>query len=629
MGVLFNGTSQNIVVANESFFDFERTDAFSVACWMYREPLAASGGGALLVGKAGPPGWALDQNDFGSGNYVYSLHLINSPGNELWKFSPTPAPGTRGIIKGTWQHVAATYDGSSTLAGIKLYLNGVDQSSGGTGNLETLSSTILTNQPLQVGGISAGPEWFDGAIAVPVVADYVWTPTEVANLANPNNIGADLNTLLAAPPRWWATLTSPSDLADRSGNGNNGTAVGSPTTFAGPSVLLDTFPAQSSSPFTTSTSWSYVPHVAALDAVVVTIKQNVSATDRISAVTYGGVAMTRVAFAQDSAGEPGCVYAYALTSGVPSGTQTVTVTVSAGTEANLGASYGLLTSAGARVFTGTVQGDTANPTVTLSTPSTFEGFAVATVFSGLAAPSNITAGAAFEKSAGIDFGNQAGTDQCGQISGANAAVAFTATSDDVAMIALAVQALAALLEPGSFSVTGNNATLELGLALNAQPGSYTFTGTSASLITGRSLEALPGTFAVTGTDANVSSDTSVNAATGTFAVTGTAAALVAGRSIAALSDGYLVSGATADLIAVGAGEFLINADPGDYDITGADTLFAAPSSINASPGAYTVTGNTANLSATIPGVVTYLAGDQGFIADYGRGRIRELAGRLS
>jgi hypothetical protein len=59
----------------------------------------------------------------------------------------------------------------------------------------------------------------------------------------------------------------------------------------------------------------------------VIIHQFANGTDQVTAVTYGGVAMSRVGAALHTTGETGAAYLYFLGSGIPSGNQTVSVTV--------------------------------------------------------------------------------------------------------------------------------------------------------------------------------------------------------------------------------------------------------------------------------------------------------------
>lgn len=232
MGIQFNGTNTRVDFATESFFDWDWGQAFSVACWMYVEPGAIEAGGAFVVGKAGPPGWALDMNLPAGENPTFSLHLISSVGSEIWKYGPDQA-----WPRGVWAHLAATYDGSSTLAGVKLYLNGLLVGGGGGTDIDSAGGSLLNNNPLSVGGTGSGGEFCDVAVSNAILEKRVWAPIEIQALANIANFNRDAKELLSEPPDWHARLSSTTDLLDYSGNSNNGSLVGSPTTLADPKVV--------------------------------------------------------------------------------------------------------------------------------------------------------------------------------------------------------------------------------------------------------------------------------------------------------------------------------------------------------------------------------------------------------
>jgi hypothetical protein len=185
-------------------------------------------------------------------------------------------------------------------------------------------------------------------------------------------------------------------------------------------------------------------------------------------------------------------------------------------------------------------------------------------------------------------------------------------------------------EQADYAVTGADATLDKTFGLAANPGSYTVTGAAATLAATGSVSANPGTYAVTGLSATLAKGSVVPSDTPFYAVTGTDATLVSGRAVNAAPTSYTVTGAAAQLVFQTAGAFLIDAQDGAYTVTGADAnLVLTLLYMDAQPGAYTVTGDNATLDPDTQGEVLYEAGEQGQIADYGRGRIRELAGRLS
>ena len=217
------------------------------------------------------------------------------------------------------------------------------------------------------------------------------------------------------------------------------------------STGMPRFDAQSTLDFTSTNSWTHTPVTATPCGVVVMIAQNVVSTDLITGVTYGGVAMTRIAtdgFAQDTVGEPGAAYVYFLGSNVPTGAQSVAVTVSSGTDAKTGWAVTLSGDADQAIAaSGKIQVDTLNPSVTLATDGYFDGVCLSVFFSGLNAPTDgtITAGTGYTKltasaAGGRDFGTESASAQYASgLKGANIACGWTAASDDVAMIALAVK----------------------------------------------------------------------------------------------------------------------------------------------------------------------------------------------
>lgn len=114
----FDGVNDRFNVANEADYDFERTNAFTLSAWLkattpnpYRSVLAKG-----IVGPA-YRGWifSLDNDD----GHQLRLDLINdaSANNRL------SVEGSTDIVDGAYHHVLATYDGSSTAAGIRLYVD--------------------------------------------------------------------------------------------------------------------------------------------------------------------------------------------------------------------------------------------------------------------------------------------------------------------------------------------------------------------------------------------------------------------------------------------------------------------------------------------------------------------------
>ena len=185
--------------------------------------------------------------------------------------------------------------------------------------------------------------------------------------------------------------------------------------------------------------------------VLVLLAQLNSAADGVTGVTYGGVALTRVptnGYAADASGEQMSAYAYFLGAGIPTGTQNCVmsfsgsssrrafiVTLSAADDTEIEAS-------------GKVQGDVANPSTVLST--TAETFVAAVLSSGQNAVGGVTVGSGFTSMGNADIGNFTAHTQrrTANAPAGSVTVNFTATSDDVAMIAVAIKETGGAPPPG-------------------------------------------------------------------------------------------------------------------------------------------------------------------------------------
>lgn len=220
-------------------------------------------------------------------------------------------------------------------------------------------------------------------------------------------------------------------------------------------LALDTniaFPAGgTTSDATTGTrTWTHTP-VGTPRGVLVLIVIAAAATDVVTGATYGGVAMARVRAHIDAAGEPGGAWAYFLGSGVPTGAQTVGVTRT-GTNPMTCQSTTFTASNNTDVVASSgIAGDGPNPQASLDS-GTAEAIRLGAVYSGLAAPSNLTpittgGGVIGGNHIFVDHGNTCGrTDGWGLQSG-NVSVGWTAASDDAAYVVLAVREIPSPSDP--------------------------------------------------------------------------------------------------------------------------------------------------------------------------------------
>lgn len=106
--------------------------------------------------------------------------------------------------------------------------------------------------------------------------------------------------------------------------------------------------------------------------------------------------------------------------------------------------------------------------------------------------------------------------------------------------------------------------------LTADQGTYSISGQAASLLAGYSLPAGQGTYSIVGSDALA--DHQVTASQGTFSITGQDASLFRGYILPAGQGTYSIVGQDAILNPTGA--FALVADTGFYTISGQDATFA-------------------------------------------------------
>ncbi len=128
------------------------------------------------------------------------------PGYELWIDSagklrvrimhdiPSDALGVIGsqdLLDGTWHMVGATYDGSSTAAGVKLYVDGV-LDTGKTVEVDTLASTIIgTNQMFVGNQVNHLDYFFNGYLDAVSLHDIARDATYMAAHTTPSTIPTD------------------------------------------------------------------------------------------------------------------------------------------------------------------------------------------------------------------------------------------------------------------------------------------------------------------------------------------------------------------------------------------------------------------------------------------------------
>lgn len=177
-GVNFDNVDDFISLANESNFDFDHTDTFSVFAWI-KGNAETSQQAIFSKGVRGADnfkGWDLVIN---SGTNRIIIHMVH-----IWPDAIQVQGDTEQLDDGAWHHVGYTYDGSSSGSGVSIYLDG----SGETEDVikDTLSGgdTLLNDIAAHIGERGDGGINFNGIIEDVSVWNVELTSGEVSRLYN-------------------------------------------------------------------------------------------------------------------------------------------------------------------------------------------------------------------------------------------------------------------------------------------------------------------------------------------------------------------------------------------------------------------------------------------------------------
>ena len=171
----FNGSSY-ITLANESNFDFERTDPFSIAFWVNM----GNNTNKMLMCKGDDPYSAGTTSGISIWTQADWLDVnINASSSQFIRVRTAIAS----IEDSTWHHVTVAYDGSSAASGLTIYYDGVSQSLSTVSDTLT-SSSILNNYPFLIGDSGAGSRDWTGKLDDLRIYDRELTQGEVNIIYN-------------------------------------------------------------------------------------------------------------------------------------------------------------------------------------------------------------------------------------------------------------------------------------------------------------------------------------------------------------------------------------------------------------------------------------------------------------
>jgi hypothetical protein len=172
--LLFDGVNE--AVTHGDNFAFERTTAFSIACWY--KPTGLSGA-QVLWGRQGITNFR--GYSFMLIGDVYRVELTNSDASNRIHIHSTGVT----LEAGKWQFACLTYDGSSTAAGVKIYHADVGDVPSELGKSVLANNLSATMVETGLDAYQARATWgayFGGNIDRTTVWNRVLTLTEVQEL---------------------------------------------------------------------------------------------------------------------------------------------------------------------------------------------------------------------------------------------------------------------------------------------------------------------------------------------------------------------------------------------------------------------------------------------------------------
>ncbi len=214
--LLFGGTNEYVNMGN--VLNFERTDAFSISLWCK----TTTNDKFLIAKNSGTAPYAGYAVYLNGGTYTGAITFLlsnTSSTNEFQVFTTTAT-----INNGNWHHCICTYDGSSLVSGMHIYIDGeiVDL----TIWKNTLTGSIITTAPFRIGQWDGTGYAFEGNIDETSVYNKELSLPEVEAIYN-SGIPTNLKNLSSASNMvaYWRCGdgdTYPTIL-DHSDSGFNGT----------------------------------------------------------------------------------------------------------------------------------------------------------------------------------------------------------------------------------------------------------------------------------------------------------------------------------------------------------------------------------------------------------------------
>ena len=149
--IVFDGTNDFVEIQNQ--IQFDQTDPFTLSSWVKSSNVSNE----LIINNENIlyTGYRLNINV----NANIEIGLRSSISDDI------AIETLNSINANTWYHIVGTYDGTSNVSGMKIYINGVEEDTNTISN--TLTSSTLSNQRTLLGirRLSPPPDPLRGNIA--------------------------------------------------------------------------------------------------------------------------------------------------------------------------------------------------------------------------------------------------------------------------------------------------------------------------------------------------------------------------------------------------------------------------------------------------------------------------------
>jgi len=194
----FNGVDDYFNIGNVSSLNFERTDVFSISAWVKR---VGSGTTQFIFSKA------TNSSPYtGYSIYINPSNQIASNINISYASNHLSVNGNS-TLNTSWNHVCVTYDGSSNASGIKLYVNGSEETTSSTGQA-SITGTLSNSYPVNIAARNSSDLFFNGQIDEVAIFDTALNADQIKfDLYNATTTGktADIanNPNLPTPVAWY------------------------------------------------------------------------------------------------------------------------------------------------------------------------------------------------------------------------------------------------------------------------------------------------------------------------------------------------------------------------------------------------------------------------------------------